>query len=843
MAYLKYFPIFCIGFFFIISPQALGLNWWSTDDSDLWILDQQSLSDLKQQRPDQLSINIPYKGQILEGFEIQILSVSQQQYLQTLPVFTYKILPRLIEHETLGDIAIHSGRLTIYENQIKVALTINQTKVYVQETEPSMYRSIIREPPRDISNTLNQALYKPIHNHNHFQCHTEATHISLEGNISYRAKSYSNTDHYQDYSLRASDPSQKLYTYRLALAATSSYNDRVGFGNKALTYAEMINAVNRVNEIFEKDFSVRLKLVSGPELISTNSNDYNEDNILEMMSQNQQRIDSLIGFGNYDIGHVLGVRGGGVAVLSSACSSRKASGVSGISSPVSTIFYTDYLAHELAHQLSAMHTFNADGIDSGFCQGNRQENSAYEVGSGSTIMSYAGLCSAQNLQSSSNNYFHADSIQRVRLFNAQKSQTNCIREEHINNAPPEIYMDNAYIIPAGTPFVLDAEAQDLDDDNNLVRFTWEQFDLGPESKSVEELYIDNGSGPIIRSELPSRDSKRYIPSYQDVLRNDYNRQKGVRLPSTDRDMNFILTVRSGEYGLSQAPLKVISRREPHPFSLVQPSGYVKLAAGEETLISWITANTNNAPVNCPKVTISLSSDEGQSFPYILSESSPNIGHAKVALPNLQTNLARVKIQCSDNIFYSISKANFSIEPTSKALVSINSSTDEIEEGSTNDTPNSVRYTVSLNQLLNIPITLTYKIENAGKSFSELGIIDSTMVDGDDFSENDSLPSGSVTIAAGETSANFTLKIHPDDKEEWDEYFQVVLNMHSQVGFSVHHALNKIISDEVISTYEDLRSEGQMDSGMISNSRQSSGQISYALLLLLFSCLKKSIFKK
>jgi hypothetical protein len=98
----------------------------------------------------------------------------------------------------------------------------------------------------------------------------------------------------------------ELRTYRTAVACTGEYTIFHG-GTVPAGLAAIVTAMNRVNEIYERDVAVRMELVPNNDLIVyTNpaTDPYTNNNGVTMLSQNQSNLDAVIGSANYDIGHV-----------------------------------------------------------------------------------------------------------------------------------------------------------------------------------------------------------------------------------------------------------------------------------------------------------------------------------------------------------------------------------------------------------------------------------------------------------------------------------------------------------------------------------------------------------
>jgi hypothetical protein len=469
-------------------------------------------------------------------------------------------------------------------------------------------------------------------------------------------------------------------TYKLAISTTGEYSQRLG-GTTENVVAELMNLVNRINQILLVDLALQFELVDNQDIIffDATSDPYTNSDIATDIETNQDIVDQAIGSQNYDIGHVLGTSGGGLAFVGVVCNSRfKAQGYTGLNNPQGERFYIDLVAHELGHQLGAGHTFNA--VNSGNCaEAQRNNSSAYEPGSGSTIMSYAGVCDPQSLQDDSDPYFHSISIQNIRDYVESFSGQGCGVEVATNNSIPQIQLtQSAYTIPADTPFVLSATA--TDEDNDLLTYSWEQFDAGSTlgaTSSLAELNSDNGNNPLFRSFSPVDVTQRYFPQLSDVLRGQTS--LGETYATTNRDMRFRLTTRDNKGGVNQQDLVITVTNTSQTFSVDTPTD--EWQASTEQTVTWDIGDTLSAPINCSNVDILLITDLDNPLETTVLTQTPNDGQQNIRVPDITSAAARLVLRCSNNVFYALSDEAFSIialepvEPTINSQNDINFSED------------------------------------------------------------------------------------------------------------------------------------------------------------------------
>jgi reprolysin-like metallo-peptidase family M12B/putative Ig domain-containing protein len=469
-----------------------------------------------------------------------------------------------------------------------------------------------------------------------------------------------------------------LRTYRLALAATGEYATAVCNPNPptvAATLAAMITSVNRCSAVYEREFSIRFLLINNNDkliYLDGATDPYTNSSGSTMLGQNQSNIDSVIGSANYDFGHVFSTGGGGIASLHVICAAgSKARGVTGSSNPVGDPYDIDYVVHEIGHQFGANHPFNAT---SGNCAGgNRNGPTAYEVGSGTTIMAYAGICSPQDLAPHSDDYFYTISYDEIDAYTSGGG-SSCPQLTATGNTPPSISSLSSFTIPSQTPFVLTASATDPDGDT--LTYCWEEFDLGP-AQDPTASPRDNGSSPIFRSYPPTTNPSRIFPSLTYILNNQNvppatlapDLISGEFLPTTSRTMTYRVTVRdnrAGGGGSNYASTTVASVSTAGPFAITAPNTATTIAGGSTQTVTWNVASTNVSPINCASIKISLSTDGGYTFPTVLASSVPNNGSAVVTIPNMATTQGRIKVEAVGNIFFDISDANFTITSANTA---------------------------------------------------------------------------------------------------------------------------------------------------------------------------------
>ncbi|WP_438865287.1 reprolysin-like metallopeptidase [Neptunicella sp.] len=458
--------------------------------------------------------------------------------------------------------------------------------------------------------------------------------------------------------------------YRLAIATTGEYSAKFGSTTESVL-AELATVVNRLNLVFEVDMGVSFALVEGnDQLIFLDADTDPFDNNTDDIDKVGGIIDQTLGNSSYDIGHVFTTSGGGLASPGVVCrSASKAFGVTGINNPRGDRFYIDFVAHEIGHQLGANHSFNSE---SGSCAGNRSSRSAWEPGSGSTIMAYAGSCDPENLQSHSDDYFHIGSVLEYRQRLTNGLSGNCGQILSGTNEAPTADAGRDYTIPANSPFVLTAIADDPDNDNLL--YNWEQyFVVGNEdgqdprpvaSTSATEMATDDGTRPLFRSWPPTDSTQRYLPRLQDVLQGPDVTVKGETYPTTERTLRFRLSVRDNQGGLVTDETLISVTPSSGPVVVNKPDGNTLWDNDSSYEIQWDVADTDLPPVSCRQMDVWLSVDGGQSFPLLIAEQLDNNGSALLTgLVAISTDNARLMLKCHDNIFYALNSSAFKINIT------------------------------------------------------------------------------------------------------------------------------------------------------------------------------------
>ncbi|WP_395063321.1 reprolysin-like metallopeptidase [Flavobacterium sp.] len=494
----------------------------------------------------------------------------------------------------------------------------------------------------------------------------------------------------------------QLKTMRLAQSCNAEYSNYFGATSAAqvgLVLAAFNATITRCNGVYEKDLALHLNLVAGTTNIiyyTASSDPYTT--MANWNTQLQQAINTtLTGVGTalatnnaaYDIGHMFGASGGGgnAGCIGCVCVNGVTAGTGstkgrGITSPADGIpqgdnFDIDYVVHEVGHQLGGNHTFSNSNEGSGVSK---------EVGSGVTIMGYAGITS-NDVAPHSIDIYHETTIEQIQN-NLSTKICPITTSITANNATPVVALVASYIIPISTPFVLTGSATDANAGDALT-YCWEQNDDGGSSTgSASSAAVTKTVGPNFISWSPTASPSRYFPKIESVVANSATTSQvggdagmlSEALSSVARTLNFRLTVRDNSPYSSTAPVKVgqtaftdmvvTVNNAAGPFIVNAPNTAVSWVAGTNQTVTWAVAGTTGNGVNAAFVDVFLSTDGGYTYPIQLANKVPNNGSTVITVPNNTGSTNRIMVKGYQHVFFDISNTNFTITaPTATFSVS------------------------------------------------------------------------------------------------------------------------------------------------------------------------------
>ena len=558
-----------------------------------------------------------------------------------------------------------------------------------------------------------------------FECLTENENVPIKEIISF------NRD--------AND--QILRTLRIAISTTGEYTNFWDDGDDTNgdaqedALAALVSTLNRTNEVFEVDMAITFQLVTGTEIIYPTSS--TDPYTGSFNSQLQSTLTSEVGESNYDIGHLFNYGGnnGNAGCIGCVCvDGQKGSGFSSHSFTdndggpnMDDFFDIDYVPHEIGHQMGGNHTFS---------QSNEGTGVNYEPGSGTTIMGYAGITGANDVQDHSDPYFHYGTINQV--LNNLDTRT-CWTSTEITNNPPVADAGDDYTIPQGTAFKLVGSATDSDEEDVLT-YTWEQVDSGTTTSS--NFGPAKTSGAVWRSRPPSTNPTRYMPARSRVLSGELTETNPQEtedntswetVSTVGRALNFALTVRdrSETNGVGQFPqsdfdlMTVTVDGDSGPFAVTSQTTNETWNVGESQIVTWDVAGTDTGSVNTSTVNIYLSTDGGLTFPFSAASNVANDGSHTFSVPPADgdSDQLRVMVEGNDNIFYAINSTNFSLQESEFAMT--------VEEPSvTVCSPNDVIYNFTYNTFLGFTGTTSFSTEGLPSGLSATFSSNTASTDGE-----------------------------------------------------------------------------------------------------------------
>jgi hypothetical protein len=487
----------------------------------------------------------------------------------------------------------------------------------------------------------------------------------------------------------------------------------------------------RCNGIFERDLSVHMNLIPRTtEVIYYNAATDPYSTATTGMNlwngELARNLNRTLGNATFDIGHLVAARAGGdgggdAGCIGCLCSNDltidqtypedvanaypgnykgAAYTAPAAGNPEGDAFDVDYVAHEMGHQMGGNHTHTHSPEDTPV---------QVEVGSGISIMAYAGTTGNIDVSGSSIPFFHAKSIEQIQTNLESKA---CFTRTNISgtNAIPTVTASPDIIIPISTPFALVARGADANATNALT-YSWEQIDLPSGANLAIAEDADNGiranvtpsrataakaTGPNFISFAPVNSPVRYFPKMATVMTNALfsgpltdGQVNSEYLSSVARESNFRVTVRDNAPYRSIAPKSVGKTQFDDMIVTTDATGgrftvTSQAAAGisyngnTNQTITWNRGSSHLEPFNATNVDILITYNNGTNWTVLLAN-TPNDGSQAVAMPNVTQPSCRIMVRSAVTAVNQLQSYFFNVNTTAFALRQAVMSTEDINK--------------------------------------------------------------------------------------------------------------------------------------------------------------------
>lgn len=426
-------------------------------------------------------------------------------------------------------------------------------------------------------------------------------------------------------------PGGEVYQFRVALCLTPEvlgkfYNGE-GVLDKQLVRDWWDETERKLQEYYRNDVGIDLQVVRDERLIVTDNTTGYEFRVNGSPNFHfgTEIINNLIGADKYDVGVLIMNATGslnGTASLGGASSPYRKAAAHAITEPQT-------IAHEMGHLFGATHTHersDADYTEPG------QGQSIMSYGYPRTFFSVSSIRAMRNLIKALNIYTDPDRTQKDLSRNDDTENTNIVYAYPETGTQPLLQrelMRKEYTVTRGSNFQFYlplANAASLKD--KTVSYCAHGYDIGTElSNNALKPTEKPGTEPCImfhtRYQAPESLKANEPESSWPVPYSDASR-KGL--------FCFALAAHQASLYDSEKSYVRIVEGEPFRASLTSPTNTALFRWGRPFTVEWTPQTDLYGPDR--RVRIRLSTDFGQTFPYILADNLPNSGRWEGCFPFL-----------------------------------------------------------------------------------------------------------------------------------------------------------------------------------------------------------------